>query len=70
MRDLFKLKKGNAAIKLRVIRDILTFSDQEEDYYKSAVFGTTILMNTRIIVMEKISTKEYLDVVKPYSEIS
>ena len=33
MRNLFRLKKENEAVKDRIIRDIKKLSEQEEDYH-------------------------------------
>ena len=39
IRNLFKLKKENEAIKDRIIRDIRSLFKQEEDYYKPLRVG-------------------------------
>ena len=41
IRSLFKIKKENEAIKGRIIWDIRTFFEQEDDYCKTVIFGTT-----------------------------
>ena len=39
MRNIFRLKKENEAIKDRLTRDIRVLFDQEEDYYKPVRVG-------------------------------
>ena len=73
IRNLFKLKKENEAIKDRIIRDIRTLFEQEEenDYYKPIRVGN--FWNKNYIEYENsgdrnknLSVKEYLDKIKPY----
>ena len=40
IRNLFKLKKEKERMKDRIIRDIKTLFDQEEDYYKPVRVGS------------------------------
>ena len=71
IRNLFKLKKENEAIKERIIRDIRTLYEQEEkDYYKSIRAGN--FWNNNYVEYEgsgdrnkNLSIKEYLDKMKP-----
>ena len=71
IRNLFKLKKENEAIKDRIIRDIKTLFKQEEDYYKPVRVSN--LWNNNYIEYESngdknknLSIKEYLHKIKPY----
>ena len=72
IRNLFKLKKDNETIKDRIIRDIKTvFENQEEDYYKPERVGN--VWNNNYIEYESkggrnknISVNEYLNKIKPY----
>ena len=72
IRNLFKLKKENGAIKDRIIRDIRTIFEREEiDYYKPIRVGN--FWNNNYIEYEssgdrnkKLSVKEYLEKIKPY----
>ena len=58
--NIFKLKKENKAIKDRIIRDIKTrFEQQEEDYYKLTTMGNSDRN-------KNLSVKEYLNKIKPY----
>ena len=59
MRNLFRLKMENEAIKNRMIGDINTLFEQEEGYSKPvrvAMFVATIISNIEIMVIE---TKPY-----------
>ena len=71
IRNHFKLKKVNEAIKDRIIRDIRTLFKQEDDYYKPIKVGN--FWNNKYIEYESsgdrnknLSVKEYLDKIKPY----
>ena len=73
IRNLFKLKKENEEIKDRIIRDIGTLFEQQEekDYYKPIRVGN--FWNKNYIEHESssdrnknLSVKEYLDKLKPY----
>ena len=71
IRNLFKLKKENEAIKDRIIRDIKTLLKQEDDYYKPISVGN--FWNINYIKYESsgdrnknLSVKEYFDKIKPY----
>ena len=72
IRNLFKLKKDNETIKDRIIRDIKTvFENQEEAYYKPERVGN--VWNNNYIEYESkggrnknISVNEYLNKIKPY----
>ena len=64
-----KLKKENEAIKDRIIRDVETFFEQEEDYYKPVRAGN--FWNSNYIKYESngdrnknLSIKEYLEKTK------
>ena len=70
IRNLFKLKKENEAIKDRIIRDITTHFKQEDDYYKLTRVGN--FWNNNYIEYESsgdrnknLSIKGYLDKIKP-----
>ena len=60
IRNLFKLKKENEAIKDRVIRYIRTLYKQEHDYYKlirvgkfwNKNFGIKNISNMKVVVIE------------------
>ena len=71
IRNIFKLKKENEAIKDRIIRGIRTFFKQEDGYYKPIRVGN--FWNNSYIEYESsgyrnknLSVKEYLDKIKPY----
>ena len=72
VRNLFKLKRENEAIKDRKVRDIKTlFKQQEEDYYKLVRVGN--FWNNYYIECERnsdrnknLSVEEYLNEIKPY----
>ena len=70
IRNLFKLKNENKAIKYRIIRDIRTLFKQEDDYYKPT--RVVNLWNNNDIKYESsgdrnknLSVKVYLDKIKP-----
>ena len=71
IRNRFKLKKENEAIKDRIIRDIRTlFETEEKNYYKPIRVGN--FRNNNQIKYEcsgdrnkNLSVKEYLDKIKP-----
>ena len=67
---MFKLKKENKSIKDKIVRDIMTLFEKEEDYYKPIkvdIFIATVILNMKVIVKKKIlSIKEYLDKTKSY----
>ena len=71
IRNPFKLKKENKAIKDRIIRDIRTLFDQDGDHYKPIGVGN--FWNNNCIEYESNadrnknpSLKEYLNEIKPY----
>ena len=69
VRNLFKLKKENEAIKDRMIRDIRTLTEKEEKDYKPMRVGN--FWNNYIEYKnsgdrdKNLSVKEYLDRIKP-----
>ena len=72
-RSLFRLKKENAAIKDRIIRDSKILFDKE-DYYKPVRRDN--FWNSNCIKLEStgdrnksLSIKEYLDFIKPYLKV-
>ena len=69
----FKLKKENEAIKDRIIRDIRTLFEEEEEKYYFKPLRVGNFWNNIYIKYEssgdrnkKLSVKEYLDKIKPY----
>ena len=52
IRNRFKLRKENEIIKYRVIRDIRTLFEQEEDYYKPIRVGNFCILNMKVTVIE------------------
>ena len=74
-RNVFNLKKGNKVIKYRIVRDINTlFEQQEEDFYKPVRVVT--FWNNNYIEYESsgdrnknLSVKEYFNEIKPYLKI-
>ena len=71
IRNLFRLKKENEAIKGRIFRDVKNLFEQEEDYYKPVRVGN--FHSNNYIEYENNgdrnktpSIKEYLDEIKPY----
>ena len=69
IRNLFWLKKGNEAIKDKIVRDIKTLFEQEEDYYK--LVRVAIFWNNNYIEYEGngnrnkyLSINECLDKIK------
>ena len=74
-RNVFNLKKGNKVIKYRIVRDINTlFEQQEEDFYKPIRVVT--FWNNNYIEYESsgdrnknLSVKEYFNEIKPYLKI-
>ena len=71
IRNLFKRKKENETIKDKLIRDIRTLFNQEDDYYKPIRVGN--FWNSNYIEYESsgdrnqnLSVKEDLDKIKPY----
>ena len=72
LRNHFKLKKENEPIKERIIRDIKTpFEQQEDDYYKPIIAvnfwnNNYIEYKSKHDRNKKPSIKEYLNELKPY----
>ena len=74
-RNVFNLKKGNKVIKYRIVRDINTlFEQQEEDFYKPVRVVT--FWNNNYMEYESsgdrnknLSVKEYFNEIKPYLKI-
>ena len=71
IRNLFKLKKENKAIKDRITRDTQKLFEQEEKYYKQIRVGN--FWNNNYIKYESkgdrnknLSMKKYLENIKPY----
>ena len=71
IRNLFRLKKENEAIKGRIFRDVKNLFEQEEDYYKPV--RVVNFHSNNYIEYENNgdrnktpSIKEYLDEIKPY----
>ena len=71
IRNLFKLKKENEAIKYIIIRDIENLFKEGDDYYKQTRVGN--FWNKNYIKCtssgdrnKNISVREYLDKIKPY----
>ena len=53
---MFKLKKENKSIKDKIVRDIMTLFEKEEDYYKPIkvdIFIATVILNMKVIVKKK-----------------
>ena len=70
MSNLFRLERENEAIKDRIIRDIKTFFERHEDYYKPARVGNFwsnnyIEYGSNRDRNQTLSIKEYLDKIKP-----
>ena len=75
IRNLFRLKKENKAIKARIIRDISKLFEHEEDYYKPVRAGN--IWSNNYIEYESngyknktLSVEEYLNKTRPYLTIS
>ena len=71
IRNLFKLKKYNKVIKDRIIRDIKTLFEQEDDYYKPVGVGKVYRNNyieyeSNSDKNKTLSIREYLHKIKPY----
>ena len=55
IKNVFKLSKENEAIKGRIIRDIGSLFEQEDDYYKLirvAISGTTIILSMEVTAIK------------------
>ena len=71
IRNTFGLKKGNEAIKYRIIRGIKTLFEQQEDYYKPVTVGnfwnnSYTKHESNVDINKNLSIKEDLDKIKPY----
>ena len=71
IRNTFGLKKGNEAIKYRIIRGIKTLFEQQEDYYKPVTVGnfwnnSYTKHESNGDINKNLSIKEDLDKIKPY----
>ena len=72
IRNLFRLKKRNEAIKDRVIRDIWNIFEGEEEDYLKPVNAVTFWSNNYIEYEsngernKKLSAEEYLHKIRPY----
>ena len=71
VKNLFRLKKENKAIKNRIVRDIRNLVEHEEDYYKPLRVGNSLSYNyieyeSNSDRNKALSFEEYLNKIRPY----